>query len=92
MDREPAAERLAEAASDVEAEPRAAALPLGRSELADEVLVDLAEQVDVTVVFLEDLLREQVDEAAKVLRVERGSTREHSIRLNSPVPTPRGGA
>ncbi len=48
----------------------AAALPLGRGELADEVLVNPADQVIAAMILLENVFGEQADQAADVLDVE----------------------
>ena len=51
----------------------AAALALGGGELADEVLVDPADQVLAAVVLPEDVLGEQVDQAGDVLPLQVGA-------------------
>ena len=48
----------------------AAALALRRGELADEVLIDAPEHIDAAVLRREDVLREKVDEPARLFLVE----------------------
>lgn len=48
----------------------AAALALGRGELADEVLVHAPDEILAAVVLLEDVLGEQIDQARYALRVQ----------------------